>query len=148
MGIKLKLVIAVSALTITGASYAAAGAAGCGLGSLIFKSNGKFTQLLAATTNNSTYTQSFGITSGTSNCNAKGFANGTANSVLDAVPFVGNFKVFIEIFTGDFIPDLPEKTSGETGQDQEELPKGYYFEMVYDAFVANPGPKFDINPNR
>ena len=80
--------------------------------------------------------------------NAKGFANGTANSVLDAVPFVGNFKVFIEIFTGDFIPDLPEKTSGETGQDQEELPKGYYFEMVYDAFVANPGPKFDINPNR
>ncbi len=41
------------------------GPAGCGLGNVMF---GKKSQILAATTNGSTYTQMFGITSGTSNC--------------------------------------------------------------------------------
>ena len=44
------------------------GPAGCGLGSLIFKPDSGFTQIFAATTNGSTYTQTFGISSGTSNC--------------------------------------------------------------------------------
>jgi Protein of unknown function (DUF3015) len=42
------------------------GAAGCGLGSLVFQPNGM--QVLAATTNSTFYSQLFGITSGTSNC--------------------------------------------------------------------------------
>ncbi len=41
------------------------GMAGCGLGSIVF---GTKTQVLAATTNGSSYNQFFGITSGTSNC--------------------------------------------------------------------------------
>ena len=41
------------------------GPAGCGLGNVIF---GKDSQILAATTNGSSYSQTFGITSGTSNC--------------------------------------------------------------------------------
>ncbi len=45
---------------------------GCGLGSLIFKNgiqkDGLISQTLAGTTNMSTFTQFFGITSGTSNC--------------------------------------------------------------------------------
>ena len=44
------------------------GPAGCGLGSLVFKPDSGFTQIFAATTNGSTYTQTFGISSGTSNC--------------------------------------------------------------------------------
>jgi hypothetical protein len=40
--------------------------AGCGLGSVVMGKDGN--QVLAATTNDSTYTQLFGITSGTSNC--------------------------------------------------------------------------------
>ena len=40
--------------------------AGCGLGSFVFKSGGG--QISAATTNGSFGSQSFGITSGTSNC--------------------------------------------------------------------------------
>lgn len=43
------------------------GAAGCGLGSLVIKSDTKI-QILAATTNGTSGSQTFGITSGTSNC--------------------------------------------------------------------------------
>ena len=44
------------------------GPAGCGLGSMIFEPDSGFTQVFAATTNNLFGTQTFGITSGTSNC--------------------------------------------------------------------------------
>jgi hypothetical protein len=44
------------------------GSAGCGLGSLIFSPGTGFTQIFAATTNGSSANQTFGITSGTSNC--------------------------------------------------------------------------------
>ena len=41
--------------------------AGCGLGSMIIKDDG-FVQVFAATTNATSGSQTFGITSGTSNC--------------------------------------------------------------------------------
>jgi hypothetical protein len=44
------------------------GPAGCGLGSIIFEPDSGFTQIFAATTNGTFGTQTFGITSGTSNC--------------------------------------------------------------------------------
>jgi hypothetical protein len=47
------------------------GAAGCGLGSLAFKEN-DMTQILAATTNGTFGSQTFGLTFGTSNCTNKG----------------------------------------------------------------------------
>lgn len=43
------------------------GMAGCGLGSLVFKENDN-SQILAATTNGTSGSQTFGITTGTSNC--------------------------------------------------------------------------------
>ena len=46
------------------------GSAGCGLGSLVFSPTGG--QIFAATTNGSSYSQLFGITSGTSNCTDAG----------------------------------------------------------------------------
>ena len=46
-------------------------AAGCGIGSLVFKKNTKLDQILAATTNQSS-SQSSSISSGTSGCNKKG----------------------------------------------------------------------------
>ena len=52
----------------------AVGDAGCGLGSLIFTSNHKLTQILATTTNASFGSQTFGITTGTSNCSSSGIA--------------------------------------------------------------------------
>ena len=53
------------------------GAAGCGLGSLLIH-NGGFVQIFAATTNGTFATQTFGITSGTSNCDdVGGWAEGS-----------------------------------------------------------------------
>lgn len=48
------------------------GMAGCGLGTYVFKDNGTGPQILAATTNGTFASQTFGITSGTSNCTSGG----------------------------------------------------------------------------
>jgi len=68
-----KVLLSAVLLASFGAAAIAAdyGSAGCGLGSLAFKNNDG-TQILAATTNGTFGSQTFGITFGTSNCNAKG----------------------------------------------------------------------------
>ncbi len=57
------------------------GTAGCGLGSMAFGSQPGAVQILAATTNSLFGTQTFGITSGTSNCGPGMVAQGTKNFV-------------------------------------------------------------------
>lgn len=57
------------------------GAAGCGLGSMAFGDQPGGVQILAATTNGTFGTQTFGITTGTSNCGPGVFADGTRNFV-------------------------------------------------------------------
>src|SRR5258706_195355 len=57
------------------------GSAGCGLGSIFFGPGSGFTQVLAATTNGSSAHQTFGITSGTSNCDASAPAPSAKNFV-------------------------------------------------------------------
>ncbi|TGL78727.1 DUF3015 domain-containing protein [Leptospira yasudae] len=69
--IALTFFFAMSASLSAKSSY---GMGGCGLGSLIFKENG-FSQVFAATTNGIYGNQTFGITSGTSNCTADGIVN-------------------------------------------------------------------------
>lgn len=57
------------ALVIPGTGVAAPyGAAGCGLGSMVFADAPGIVQIFAATTNGTWANQTFGITSGTSNC--------------------------------------------------------------------------------
>jgi hypothetical protein len=66
------------------ASAAAYGSAGCGLGSMLFTGGGEgFNQVFAATTNGTSASQTFGISTGTSNCQS---AEGTAS--LDQQAFV------------------------------------------------------------
>lgn len=65
----LKSLLITGTLLLSSSAFAA-GDAGCGLGSMIFKSNGKLTQLFAVTTNGSFGSQTLGITSGTSGCSA------------------------------------------------------------------------------
>jgi hypothetical protein len=63
--------VAVVGLMALGASQAKAspyGTAGCGLGSIVFGDDQGIVQIFAATTNGTFATQTFGITSGTSNC--------------------------------------------------------------------------------
>ena len=55
-----------------GVATAKYGMAGCGLGTVVFDSNTKGSQIMAATTNGTFASQTFGITSGTSNCTAGG----------------------------------------------------------------------------
>ncbi len=57
------------------------GVAGCGLGSMAFGDQPGGVQVLAATTNGLFGTQTFGITTGTSNCGPGLFAMGTKNFV-------------------------------------------------------------------
>lgn len=68
------ILVSLAGLFVAGqASAEGYGAAGCGLGSMLFEPNsGTFMQILAATTNGTSGNQTFGITSGTSNCDASG----------------------------------------------------------------------------
>jgi hypothetical protein len=72
-------------LLATSASAAAKGGrygtAGCGLGALAFGDQPGGIQILAATTNGISGNQTFGITSGTSECGPGAFASGTKSFV-------------------------------------------------------------------
>ncbi len=59
----------VAGMLFAGSAFAAPyGDAGCGLGSLIFKDDPGVVQILAATTNGTSGNQTFGMTTGTLNC--------------------------------------------------------------------------------
>jgi hypothetical protein len=60
------------------------GPAGCGLGSMIFDHDSGFTQIFAATTNGTSGNQTFGITSGTSNCDTGPGSADTAKNFVEA----------------------------------------------------------------
>ena len=66
--------------TNTGRGY---GPAGCGLGSLIFEPNSGFTQIFAATTNGTFGSQTFGISSGTSNCSDTSGGSASAKAFVE-----------------------------------------------------------------
>lgn len=84
----MRIALALAALLAAGPSFAqglkgggAYGTAGCGLGSLVFGSQPGAVQIFAATTNGTFGSQTFGITTGTSNCGPGLFAMGTKNFV-------------------------------------------------------------------
>ena len=65
--------ILVLSFLFTSFAFAAGyGDAGCGLGSVVFGNTKGFTQVFAATTNGAFGSQTFGISSGTSNCASPG----------------------------------------------------------------------------
>ncbi len=70
---KLRTVLATMGLVLFSGAAANAQDAGCGLGSMVIKEQTKLMQIFAATTNGSTGTQLFGITSGTSGCKSENF---------------------------------------------------------------------------
>lgn len=68
--------LTVIAVAMASTSFAGSyGAAGCGLGSVIFKDQPGPIQVVAATTNGISGNQTFGITSGTLNCGSPLFAS-------------------------------------------------------------------------
>lgn len=89
-----------SAGTAAAQPTAGYGAAGCGLGSILFGAKPGFMQVFAATTNGSFGSQTFGITFGTSNC-----ASGGGGAIAA--------KSFIETNREAFAKDV-SRGSGET----------------------------------
>jgi hypothetical protein len=69
-----KLFALCAALLASSALADGYGTAGCGLGSIVFGAQSGFVQVFAATTNGTSGNQTFGITSGTSNCGASAMA--------------------------------------------------------------------------
>lgn len=59
------------------------GTAGCGLGSMLIGSKPGIVQIFASTTNGFLGTQTFGITSGTSNCGASGGATASTKNFVE-----------------------------------------------------------------
>ncbi len=69
----LALATFLSVISFSGSALAAGfGDAGCGLGSMVFGNEPGAVQVLASTTNGTFGSQTFGITTGTSNCNPSG----------------------------------------------------------------------------
>ena len=60
------------------------GAAGCGLGSIVFGNSAGIVQIFAATTNGTLGSQTYGITTGTSNCDETGPGQDSARIFIDA----------------------------------------------------------------
>ncbi|HEX7480312.1 MAG TPA: DUF3015 family protein [Polyangiales bacterium] len=60
------------------------GMAGCGLGSLLFGTKPGIIQVLAATTNGTSASQTFGITTGTSNCKDTKAGTASAKAFIQA----------------------------------------------------------------
>jgi hypothetical protein len=67
-GISLAVAFAATLAVPASVSAGGYGAAGCGLGAVVFGSKPGMIQVLAATTNGTFYSQTFGITTGTSEC--------------------------------------------------------------------------------
>ncbi len=69
-------------LGVRGGSGGGYGPAGCGLGSLLFEPSSGFTQIFAATTNGTFASQTFGISTGTSNCDSGGGGSASAKAFV------------------------------------------------------------------
>ena len=67
--------LVLSLVSFSGSAFAAGyGDAGCGLGSIIFKNEQGIVQVFAATFNATFFNNTFGMTTGTSNCNPAGLS--------------------------------------------------------------------------
>src|SRR5690242_1639367 len=81
---KLAIGTALATMLMAGSAFAGPyGTAGCGLGSIVFGSSPGIIQILAATTNGFLGTQTFGITSGTSNCSNTGGGSSSAAAFVE-----------------------------------------------------------------
>jgi len=93
----IKILLPLAAILVTGSAFGdevqkqmgmrpnkGYGPAGCGLGSLIFEPDSGFTQIFAATTNGTFGTQTFGITTGSSNCDDTGGGSASAKAFVES----------------------------------------------------------------
>ncbi len=80
---KLLAILLVSAFSFSFTQATDIGSAGCGLGNMLLGSDPGFIQVPAATTNGTSGNQTFGITTGTSNCGS-GAMNAQLNNYVES----------------------------------------------------------------
>jgi hypothetical protein len=118
---KLLIALGVIILSVTSSGVAFAGnygVAGCGLGALIFeKKNDKVSQILASTTNSIYGNGSFGITSGTSNCDASGLVVASKETEIYAQKNFDSISKEMAAGTGEHLTTL----AGLMGYDAAQL---------------------------
>ncbi len=116
---------------ISGQKY---GMAGCGLGSVLFGNEGGFSQVFAATTNGTSGNQTFGISSGTSNCEG---ASGMRSS--RAADYVIANRIQIETDAargqGESIDALASLSGCDSQQLASSLQSGY--SQIFGAEASN-----------
>jgi len=130
---KVAILVAMAGVTL-GASAARAqqyGMAGCGLGSMAFgKDNSTGMQILAATTNGLFGTQTFGITSGTSNCVSGGVVKAEREQAAFAEVNFQDLKRNMATGGGEFL------ASFSTLLGCEDSAKATFFKMAQDKYES------------
>jgi hypothetical protein len=105
--------------------------AGCGLGSLLFGPNDEpFAQVLAATTNGTFASQTFGITSGTSNCVSGGVLRAEREQAAFAEVNFEDLKGNMAAGGGEYLRTF------STLLGCEEAARPAFFRMTQDRFEA------------
>jgi len=92
-------------------SSKAYGMAGCGLGSVVIGKSGS--QISAATTNGTSFSQPFGITSGTSNCDAGAASSSTASVTIFVAANREALQKDISRGSGETLPVLKHYVPGK-----------------------------------
>jgi hypothetical protein len=130
---KLTLLFAMLGVAVTASSARAQGygMAGCGLGSMLFgNDNTTLMQVLGATTNGLFGSQTFGITSGTSNCTAGGVVKAEREQAAFAEVNFQDLKRNMAAGGGEFL------TSFSTLLGCEDSAKPVFFKMAQDKYEA------------
>ena len=113
------------------------GMAGCGLGSLLIKDNTTLMQVIAATLNGTGY-QTFGITSGTSNCTSGGVVKAQREQAAFAEVNFQDLKRNMATGGGEFL------TSFSSLLGCEESAKPVLAKMTQDQVRENPADRGDV----
>ena len=101
---RLALAVGMMVMLVAGSAHAQYGMAGCGLGSMLFgKDNTTGMQILAATTNGTFGSQTFGITSGTSNCTQGGIVKAEREQAAFAEVNFQDLKANMAAGGGEFL---------------------------------------------
>ena len=112
----------VISLIVVGSAFAVEGygSAGCGLGSLVFGDEPGMVQVFAATTNGTSASQTFGITSGTSNCEKQPKFSSNERLNQFVMENMDNLAKDVAMGYGEFLETLVELL-GVTAGDRTEV---------------------------
>ncbi len=112
--------------------------AGCGFGAMIFKGkSGKVQLILAATTNGSFGSQTFGISSETLDCSADGVVKNDSRADVYAAVNFQNIQRDIAMGGGEFVDGLASLMGYQTAQQQRAFAK--LAQANYERVFPKPG---------